>query len=66
MIDDEIYDAVLKKFAELGTHICNEEDTELLARTVIDPETGHMQSAAVGQKAGDIARFAGVCCAARH
>ena len=27
VIDDEIYDAVLKKFAELGAHICNEKET---------------------------------------
>ncbi len=59
VIDDEIYDAVLKKFADLGTHICNEKETELLARTVIDPKTGFMQPMAVGQKAADIARFAG-------
>ncbi|MGD0215169.1 MAG: aldehyde dehydrogenase family protein, partial [Terriglobales bacterium] len=37
VIDDEVYDLVLKKFAELGSHICNEKETELLARTVIDP-----------------------------
>ena len=43
VIDDEIYDLVLKKFAELGAHICNEKETKLLARTVIDPETGFMQ-----------------------
>jgi len=60
VIDDEIYDLVLKKFAELGTHICNEKETELLARTVIDPETGFMQPAAVGQKATDIARLVGL------
>jgi acetaldehyde dehydrogenase / alcohol dehydrogenase len=59
VIDDEIYDRVLKKFAELGAHICNEKETELLARTVIDPETGFMQPMAVGQKATDIARFVG-------
>ncbi len=59
-IDDEIYDVVLKKFAELGAHICNEKETELLARTVIDPKTGFMQPMAVGQKAADIARFAGL------
>ena len=59
-IDDEIYDVVLKKFAELGAHICNEKETELLARTVIDPETGFMQPMAVGQKATDIARLAGL------
>ena len=60
VIDDEIYDVVLKKFAELGTHICNEKETELLARTVIDPNTGFMQPAAVGQKASDIARLVGL------
>jgi len=60
VIDDEIYDVVLKKFAELGTHICNEKETELLARTVIDPKTGFMQPMAVGQKAADIARLAGL------
>ena len=27
VIDDEIYDLVLKKFADLGAHICNEKET---------------------------------------
>ena len=60
VIDDEIYEPVLKKFAELGAHICNEKEAELLARTVIDPQTGFMQPLAVGQKASDIARFVGL------
>ena len=60
VIDDEIYDTVLKKFADLGAHICNEKETELLARTVMDPETGCMQPMAVGQKATDIARMVGL------
>src|SRR5689334_4117323 len=60
VIDDEIYDVVLKKFAELGAHICNEKETELLGRTVIDPGTGFMQPLAVGQKATDIARMIGL------
>ncbi len=60
VIDDAIYDPVLKKFAELGAHICNQEETELLGRTVINPETGFMQPMAVGQKASDIARFVGL------
>ncbi len=60
VIDDEIYDLVLKKFADLGAHICDEKETELLARAVIDPETGFMQPTAVGQKATDIARLAGL------
>jgi len=60
VIDDEIYDDVLKKFADLGAHICNEKETKLLERTVIDPQTGFMQPMAVGQKATDIARFVGL------
>jgi len=60
VIDDEIYDQVLKKFADLGAHICNEKETRLLERTVIDPQTGFMQPMAVGQKATDIARFVGL------
>jgi len=60
VIDDEVYDAVLKKFAELGAHICNEKETALLGRTVINPETGFMQPMAIGQKATDIARFIGL------
>src|SRR5450755_2849383 len=60
VIDDEIYDRVLKKFSELRAHVCNEQETKLLACTVIDPATGFMQPIAVGQKATDIARLAGV------
>ena len=66
VIDDEIYDVVLKKFADLGAHICNEKETELLGRTVIDPETGFMQPMAIGQKATDIARFVGTFGEAGH
>jgi acetaldehyde dehydrogenase/alcohol dehydrogenase len=60
VIDDEIYDRVLTKFAELGAHICNDKETRLLERTVIDPQTGVMQPVAVGQKATAIARFIGM------
>ncbi|HEV2401113.1 MAG TPA: bifunctional acetaldehyde-CoA/alcohol dehydrogenase [Candidatus Sulfotelmatobacter sp.] len=60
VIDDEIYDVVLEKFAELGAHICNEKETKVLERTVIDPQTGFMQPMAVGQKAIDVARFVGI------
>ncbi len=60
VIDDEIYDLVLKKFADLGAHICNEKETAILERTVIDPATGCMQPQAVGQKATDIARMVGI------
>ena len=60
VIDDEIYDLALKKFADLGAHICNEQESAQLARTVIDPATGFMQPIAVGQKAADIARVVGL------
>src|SRR5438477_980935 len=60
VIDDEIYDSALKKFVELGAHVCNEKETELLGRTVIDPTTGFMQPMAVGQTATSIARFIGL------
>ncbi len=60
VIDDEIYDLVLKKFADLGAHICSEQEAALLARMVIDPATGFMQPMAVGQKAADIARMVGL------
>lgn len=59
-IDNEIYDAALQKFSELGAHICSQEETKQLERTVIDPQTGFMQPMAVGQKAIDIARFVGL------
>jgi acetaldehyde dehydrogenase/alcohol dehydrogenase len=60
VIDDEIYDSALKTFADLGAHICNQNETELLGRTLIDPQSGCMQPLAVGQKATDIARFIGL------
>ena len=60
VIDDEIYDAVLKKFAELGAHVCNAEETAILASTVIDPATGKQQPMAIGQNATDIAQFLGI------
>lgn len=60
VIDDQIYDAVLTKFAELGAHICNEQEAQLLGSTIMDPKTGFMQPMAVGQKATDIARTIGL------
>ena len=60
VIDDEIYDLVLKKFAELGAHVCSEKEAEVLGRTLVDRQTGCLQPIAVGQKATDIARVAGL------
>ena len=60
VIDDAIYDTTLKKFAELGAHICSDEEAETLARALVDRQTGCLQPIAVGQKATDIARVAGL------
>ncbi len=60
VIDDAIYERTLEKFAELGAHICNEQEAELLGQRVIDPETGFMHPRALGQKAIDIAGMAGL------
>ncbi len=60
VIDDEIYDAVLRKFEELGAHICTEKEAALLARMLIDPETGAARPMAVGQKAVTIAGAVGL------
>ena len=48
VMDDEIYDLALKKFADLGAHICNEKETKILERTVIDPDDG-LHAAAGGR-----------------
>ena len=60
VIDDEIYDATLKKFVELGAHVCSEKEAEVLGRTLVDRQTGCLQPIAVGQKAINIARVAGL------
>jgi len=60
VIDDAIYDTTLKKFAELGAHVCSDEEAETLARALVDRQTGCLQPIAVGQKATDIARVAGL------
>src|SRR5207302_10767284 len=60
VMDDEIYDLALKKFSERNASICNEKETKVLERTVIDPETGFMQPIAVGQNATDIACMVGI------
>ena len=60
VIDDEIYDLTLQKFAALGAHVCNQAETELLGRAVIDPVKGQMQPMAVGQSATAIANMIGL------
>jgi len=60
VIDDEVYDRVLRKFAELGAHVCNEQEAALLGRMLVDPEKGMARPMATGQKAVDIARVVGL------
>jgi acetaldehyde dehydrogenase/alcohol dehydrogenase len=64
VIDDEIYDRVSNRFSELGAHVCNAEETALLERTLVDPQTGYAQPLAIGQKAVDIANAIGLSVAA--
>src|ERR1700741_5104022 len=37
VMDDEIFDLAVKKFVDLGAHLCNETETKMLERAVIDP-----------------------------
>ncbi|HUA59905.1 MAG TPA: bifunctional acetaldehyde-CoA/alcohol dehydrogenase [Verrucomicrobiae bacterium] len=60
VIDDEIYDSALEEFARMGAHICQDREADALARAVMDPQTGHAQPMAVGQRAADIANFVGI------
>jgi acetaldehyde dehydrogenase/alcohol dehydrogenase len=60
VMDDEIYDQALEKFAALDAHICSRQEAELLGRTVIDPETGFARPMAIGQKATTIASAVGL------
>lgn len=60
IVDREVYAEVLRLFAELGAHVCNPAEVEILARTVIDPGTCRMQPMAVGQPATKIAAFIGL------
>src|SRR5262249_20391876 len=60
VIDDAIYDLALEKVAAIGAYICNEKESALLGRTVIDPATGAARPIAIGQKAADIARVVGI------
>ncbi|HXK04136.1 MAG TPA: bifunctional acetaldehyde-CoA/alcohol dehydrogenase [Verrucomicrobiae bacterium] len=60
VIDGEIYDRVLEEFAALGAHVCKDGEADLLARALVDPQTGFAQPMAVGQKATDIARAVGL------
>jgi acetaldehyde dehydrogenase/alcohol dehydrogenase len=60
VIDDEIFDRVVNRFEGLGAHICTPEETALLERTLIDPQTGNAQLLAIGQKASDIAAAIGL------
>jgi acetaldehyde dehydrogenase/alcohol dehydrogenase len=60
VIDDRIYDAALKKFAELGAYICDEREAELLGKALVDPATGFVRPIAIGQSARNIATVVGL------
>ncbi len=60
VIDDEVYDAVMERFAELGAHICSEQETAHLSQMLVDHESGFAQPMAIGQRASDIARAVGL------
>ncbi|HBY58918.1 MAG TPA: bifunctional acetaldehyde-CoA/alcohol dehydrogenase [Solibacterales bacterium] len=60
VIDTEIWDSALAKFEEMGAHVCSAEETAVLERMLIDPESGVARPMAVGQKATDIAGFLGL------
>ncbi len=60
VIDDEIYDQAIRKFADLGAHICNAKETAILGQALVDPDTGFLRPMAIGQKATDIARACGL------
>ncbi len=60
VIDDEIYERVLAKFAEMGAHICTEREAARLTLALIDPASGYPRAMAVGQKAATIAAAAGL------
>ncbi len=59
VVDHEIYEIVLKKFAALGAHLCNDAESDLLARAIIEPRSGALQADFIGQSAATIARLAG-------
>lgn len=60
VIDQEIYEKTLAKFAELGCHVCNDEEVAKVIDTVIDKRTKGMNYKFVGQRARFIVEAAGI------
>jgi acetaldehyde dehydrogenase/alcohol dehydrogenase len=60
LVDCEVYDRVVQLFADLGAHVCTPAEVAILARTVVDPESGRMRPTAVGQSAAAIAAAIGI------
>jgi acetaldehyde dehydrogenase/alcohol dehydrogenase len=63
LVDRAVYDRVIHLFAELGAHVCTPDEVAILARTVIDAESGRMRAMAVGQSAPTIAATVGIAVA---
>ena len=60
VVDREIYDETLRTFTRLGCYVCNEEEVQKVAQTVIDQRTKGMNYKFVGQPARMIAEAAGL------
>lgn len=54
-----IYDKVKAEFELRGAHICTPEETAMLSKIILKPDTGGLNSAIVGQPAWKIAKMAG-------
>jgi acetaldehyde dehydrogenase/alcohol dehydrogenase len=63
VIDEAIYERALAAFAALGAHVCDQKEAELLANTLIDPQSGMLRPQAIGQSAADIAGYVGLAVA---
>jgi acetaldehyde dehydrogenase/alcohol dehydrogenase len=59
IVDEEIADTVLARFAAQGAYILNPDEARQVQRVAIDEAKGTMSSAVVGQPAGKIAQIAG-------
>jgi len=59
IIDDEIYDRVVSEFVRMGAHLMTPEEQAALTRFAFEAN-GRVNLAALGQKAPELARRAGV------
>ncbi len=60
VVDQEIADAVLARFAAQGAYVLNDEEARCVQAVAIDERKGAMSGAVVGQPAARIAELAGI------